>query len=391
MNNFLGIIGACLMGFTKFSSSYELLFIGRFIIGVNCGEFASFSHYLSHSLLMLNGPVHVSGLNTSLVPMYISEIAPLNLRGGLGTVNQLAVTLGLAISQILGIEQILGTDDGWPILLGLAVFPPVLQLLLLPFCPESPRYLLITKQWEEEARKGECGILSKPSVEMINLLRLPSFSRVLIIVWKSKKLGIFDKATINFSLKFHGGVTEKLLSWLHEHWIFWSVKGCGECHVQSQTSFSAPPRDLPLVASPRGFTKRYFLPFSLKKITSIKPSRGRYPGDEGRTADAASGGEDLHVRTDMFSDVEVSPHNWSCHATFAAVIWNKCCTYREKNRMGFKWRARKLSRRLLRNTNTNLGLKLNQNCLKFHKNSKKKSYTYFFGNIINIHTSNSST
>ncbi|KAL0280738.1 UNVERIFIED_CONTAM: hypothetical protein PYX00_001954 [Menopon gallinae] len=130
MNNFLGIIGACLMGFTKFSSSYELLFIGRFIIGVNCG------------------------LNTSLVPMYISEIAPLNLRGGLGTVNQLAVTLGLAISQILGIEQILGTDDGWPILLGLAFFPPVLQLLLLPLCPESPRYLLITKQWEEEARKA---------------------------------------------------------------------------------------------------------------------------------------------------------------------------------------------------------------------------------------------
>lgn len=100
----------------------------------------------------------VSGLNTSLVPMYISEIAPLNLRGGLGTVNQLAVTVGLALSQVLGIEQILGTDDGWPILLGLAVCPAVLQLLLLPLCPESPRYLLITKQWEEEARKGEFDI-----------------------------------------------------------------------------------------------------------------------------------------------------------------------------------------------------------------------------------------
>lgn len=50
--------------------------------------------------------------------MYISEIAPLNLRGGLGTVNQLAVTVGMLLSQVLGIEQILGTDDGWPILLG---------------------------------------------------------------------------------------------------------------------------------------------------------------------------------------------------------------------------------------------------------------------------------
>ena len=98
------------------------------------------------------------GLNTSLVPMYISEIAPLNLRGGLGTVNQLAVTVGLLLSQVLGIEQILGTNDGWPVLLGLAICPAILQLLLLPICPESPRYLLITKQWEEEARKGKYSI-----------------------------------------------------------------------------------------------------------------------------------------------------------------------------------------------------------------------------------------
>jgi len=102
---------------------------------------------------------YFAGLNTSLVPMYISEIAPLNLRGGLGTVNQLAVTVGLLLSQVLGIEQILGTNDGWPILLGLAICPAILQLILLPVCPESPRYLLITKQWEEEARKGGISLL----------------------------------------------------------------------------------------------------------------------------------------------------------------------------------------------------------------------------------------
>lgn len=115
LNNVLGIVGGCLMGFTKMAHSYEMLFFGRFIIGVNCG------------------------LNTSLVPMYISEIAPLNLRGGLGTVNQLAVTVGLLVSQVLGIEQILGTDEGWPVLLLLAICPAILQLLLLPVCPESPR------------------------------------------------------------------------------------------------------------------------------------------------------------------------------------------------------------------------------------------------------------
>ncbi|XP_076041486.1 glucose transporter 1 isoform X4 [Oratosquilla oratoria] len=130
LNNLMGIAGACLMGFSQISMSFEMLILGRLIIGINCG------------------------LNTSLVPMYISEIAPLNLRGGLGTVNQLAVTIGLLLSQILGIEQLLGNDKGWPILLGLAVVPAVMQMVLLPVCPESPRYLLISRQREDEARRA---------------------------------------------------------------------------------------------------------------------------------------------------------------------------------------------------------------------------------------------
>lgn len=50
--------------------------------------------------------------------MYISEIAPLTLRGGLGTVNQLAVTIGLLLSQVLGLKNLLGNEDAWPILMG---------------------------------------------------------------------------------------------------------------------------------------------------------------------------------------------------------------------------------------------------------------------------------
>lgn len=122
LNSFVGIGGACLMGLTKYFNSYEVLFVGRFIIGVNCGMkiiICLITLILKIRKLSFITPfVHCIGLNTSLVPMYISEIAPLNLRGGLGTVNQLAVTTGLLISQILGIEQILGTDEGWPLLLG---------------------------------------------------------------------------------------------------------------------------------------------------------------------------------------------------------------------------------------------------------------------------------
>merc|ERR1712012_33433 len=137
----IGIVAAMAMGFSKHVTSYELLIIGRYLIGVNCG------------------------LNTSLVPMYISEIAPLNLRGGLGTVNQLAVTVGLLTSQVLGVDYLLGTDEGWPYLLGIAVFPSILQMILLPICPESPRYLLISKGQEHQAREALKRLRNTPHIE----------------------------------------------------------------------------------------------------------------------------------------------------------------------------------------------------------------------------------
>ena len=45
-----------------------------------------------------------NGLSTCLVGMYLSEIAPVNKRGAIGTVNQLGVTCGLFTSMILGLR-----------------------------------------------------------------------------------------------------------------------------------------------------------------------------------------------------------------------------------------------------------------------------------------------
>ena len=38
INNIVGIIAATAMVFSKYVTSYELLIIGRYLIGVNCGE-----------------------------------------------------------------------------------------------------------------------------------------------------------------------------------------------------------------------------------------------------------------------------------------------------------------------------------------------------------------
>merc|ERR1719209_32694 len=141
MNNLIGIVAAFAMSFSGYFTSYGLLILGRILIGVNCG------------------------LSTILVPIYISEIAPLNLRGGLGTVSQLAVTVGLLTSQVLGVDYLLGTDEGWPYLLGIAVFPSILQMVLLPICPESPRYLLISKGQEQGAREALKRLRNTPNIE----------------------------------------------------------------------------------------------------------------------------------------------------------------------------------------------------------------------------------
>lgn len=57
--------------------------------------------------------------------------------------------------QVLGLESMLGTATLWPLLLALTVLPALLQLILLPFCPESPRYLYIIRNLEGPARKSE--------------------------------------------------------------------------------------------------------------------------------------------------------------------------------------------------------------------------------------------
>lgn len=61
----------------------------------------------------------------------------------------------MLLPQVLGLESMLGTTTLWPLLLGITVLPALLQLVLLPFCPESPRYLYIIRNLEGPARKSE--------------------------------------------------------------------------------------------------------------------------------------------------------------------------------------------------------------------------------------------
>lgn len=76
MMNLLAFISAVLMGFSKLGKSFEMLILGRFIIGVYCG------------------------LTTGFVPMYVGEVSPTALRGALGTLHQLGIVVGILIAQV---------------------------------------------------------------------------------------------------------------------------------------------------------------------------------------------------------------------------------------------------------------------------------------------------
>ncbi|XP_053432247.1 solute carrier family 2, facilitated glucose transporter member 5 isoform X2 [Nycticebus coucang] len=127
-NNVFSIVPAILMGCSKIAKSFEMIIISRLLVGI------------------------CAGLSSNVVPMYLGELAPKNLRGALGVVPQLFITVGILIAQIFGLRNLLANEEGWPILLGLTGVPAALQLLLLPFFPESPRYLLIQKRDEEAAK-----------------------------------------------------------------------------------------------------------------------------------------------------------------------------------------------------------------------------------------------
>ncbi|MFC7344166.1 sugar porter family MFS transporter [Saccharopolyspora griseoalba] len=77
---------------------------------------------------------------SGMVPVYIAELAPARIRGGLMVFFQLMVAVGQLISYLVGYG--LADHGGWRWMFALAAIPAVVLYLGMLFLPESPRWLI---------------------------------------------------------------------------------------------------------------------------------------------------------------------------------------------------------------------------------------------------------
>uniref|UniRef100_A0A8C3IUS3 Solute carrier family 2, facilitated glucose transporter member 5 n=1 Tax=Chrysemys picta bellii TaxID=8478 RepID=A0A8C3IUS3_CHRPI len=130
VNNFIAILASILMGISFPTGLFELLMVGRFLIGVN------------------------TGVGICVQPLYIGEVAPKHLRGAMAMGSSIFLTGGILTGQIIGLRELLGGEKYWPFLLSSSCFPALAQLFFLPWFPESPRYLLIDRGDEMKCTKA---------------------------------------------------------------------------------------------------------------------------------------------------------------------------------------------------------------------------------------------
>uniref|UniRef100_A0A8D0BSY9 Major facilitator superfamily (MFS) profile domain-containing protein n=1 Tax=Salvator merianae TaxID=96440 RepID=A0A8D0BSY9_SALMN len=88
INSVFALISAVLMGCSKALHCYELIIISRLLIGIS------------------------AGISFCAVPMYLTEIAPENLRGSIGIVAHLFIIFGTLMAQIFSLHKILGNEEG---------------------------------------------------------------------------------------------------------------------------------------------------------------------------------------------------------------------------------------------------------------------------------------
>ncbi|XP_061788654.1 solute carrier family 2, facilitated glucose transporter member 11-like [Nerophis lumbriciformis] len=130
INDVVAVVAALFMLFSRAAKSFEMILLGRFLFGYNVG------------------------LGLSVHLMYLGESSPKKLRGFLTLTSSIFIGLGKVMGQIIGIKEMMGSEEMWPFLLAISGIPAIVQFVALLFFPESPRYLYIDKGDSEGGKKA---------------------------------------------------------------------------------------------------------------------------------------------------------------------------------------------------------------------------------------------
>jgi sugar porter (SP) family MFS transporter len=104
---------------------------------------------------------------SSMVPIYIAEVAPPAIRGRLMVLFQLMVALGQLISYLCG--WALAGSGGWRVMFGIAVLPAIVLAVGMVFLPESPRWLV--ERGQDDRARGVLRMLRGPGADVDSELR----------------------------------------------------------------------------------------------------------------------------------------------------------------------------------------------------------------------------
>ncbi|CAG5983546.1 solute carrier family 2 member 9, like 1 [Menidia menidia] len=129
-NSFIAIVGAGIMLTSKEVNSFEMIIVARILFGYS------------------------SGLGSSLHLMYLGEISPKKIRGMVTMTSVTFTSLGKLFGQLFGLSEILGREHLWNVVLCVPACFSALQVIVLPFLPEAPRYLFIEKGDEKACKKA---------------------------------------------------------------------------------------------------------------------------------------------------------------------------------------------------------------------------------------------
>jgi len=94
------------------------------------------------------------GADSAIATAYISEYAPRDRRGSLSMLQQWMITVGILVSYIVALIVLSAwphsaASVGWRLILGLGAVPAIVGLVLRTQMPESPRWLLRHRKYEQ--------------------------------------------------------------------------------------------------------------------------------------------------------------------------------------------------------------------------------------------------